>query len=84
MERIDNFSGKTNTMGIIEQFAEIKAEEGLKKGVEIGVEIGRATERELFVSNLLTNTKLSPDKIASFANVTLDFVNKVKAGIHTK
>jgi hypothetical protein len=36
------------------------------------------------VENLLRDTKFSADKIASLANVTLNFVNKVKKGQITK
>jgi hypothetical protein len=80
MERVDNYNGKTNTMGILEQFAEIKAQEGLEKGrMEERERIGRR-----FVEYLLANTDFSLEKIAFEAGVSLDFVNKIKEGIRTK
>jgi len=89
-ERIDQITDKKNTMGIVEQLVQIKAEEakeeglreGLEQGLEKGLEQGRSEGREnssvVFVHNLLANTEFSTDKIASLANVSLEFVNKVK------
>jgi len=79
-ERVDKITGKKNTMGILEQIAEIKAAEALEKGRAEGEEL--ANRR--FVEYLLTNTDFSLDKIASEANVSLDFVNRIKEGIRTK
>jgi predicted transposase YdaD len=75
-EQVDGITEKKNTMGIFEQIAEVRHEEGLKKGEQ-------KAKRQI-VENLLRDTKFSADKIASLANVTLNFVNKVKKGQITK
>ncbi|HEY4291142.1 MAG TPA: hypothetical protein VGN00_28770 [Puia sp.] len=43
MGRIDEITGKQNTMGVLEQLAEIKEKEGLEKG--------RSEERRLLIKN---------------------------------
>lgn len=59
-------------MGIIEQLAEIKAEEAT------------AEAREKFVKRLLTNTEFSVNKIAELVEVPASFVKKVKANLRPK
>ena len=68
--RIDNFVGKRNAMGIIEQLAEIKYEEGREQQ--------RAADARLFVERLLNNTEFDSNKIASLADVTEEFVEQVR------
>jgi len=74
MQQVDLITGKKNTMGIIEQLAEIRAKEA------------RADEREnasrLFVRNLLKDSEFSLQKIASMANTSLGFVKKVKKELY--
>jgi flagellar biosynthesis/type III secretory pathway protein FliH len=59
--------------------------EGIEKGIEMGMEKGLEQEREnssrLFVVNLLKDGNFSLEKIASLANVTVDFVNKIKKAL---
>jgi len=74
MQQVDQITGKKNTMGIIEQLAQIKSEEALEKGRAEGQEISS----RLFVENLLRNTEFSLEKVASLANVSVDFVHTVK------
>jgi predicted transposase/invertase (TIGR01784 family) len=75
---IDSITDKNKIMGIVEVIRErqIKAlrEEYIEKGIEQGLEQGKAA----FVKNLLKETKFTVAKIASLANVTEDFVEKVK------
>jgi predicted transposase YdaD len=82
MDRLDNITGKRKTMGIAEQLAEIKAKEALEVGLQKGLEQGRAEGKEkastVFVQYLLANTEFSIEKIASLANVSVDFVEKVQ------
>ena len=40
--------------------------------------------QESFVKNLLNGSDFSDEKIASLANVTVEFVNEVKAGLKIK
>jgi hypothetical protein len=77
MKEVDLKSGKSNTMGIIEQLAEIRAKESLEKGLEIG----RNEEREKSVKAWLDNTNFSIEKIASILDVPIAFVEDVKAGL---
>lgn len=73
-QQFDQITGKTNTMGIMEQVAEMRAEEAR--------ELTRTEERENFVKNLLTNTDHSPEKIASLAEVSLSVVERIKVRLH--
>jgi hypothetical protein len=70
---IDRLTGKTNTMGIIEQVKQMKLDEARKEAEE--------KRNHLFVENLLSNTDFTPKKIADLAGVTISFVNKVKASL---
>jgi len=80
MEQVDQITGKKNTMGIIEQLAEIKAEEALAKGIKKG----RLEEKENSVKAFLNNTEFSADRIASMVGVSVSFVEKVKSGLISK
>jgi predicted transposase YdaD len=85
-EMNSNFRGriqsqdKNNIMGIDEYLKQVGKEEGLEEG--------RKEEREhssrLFVENLLKDSGFSVEKIASLANVTVAFVNKINKGLKTK
>jgi Putative transposase, YhgA-like len=79
-QQVDNITEKKDTMGIIEQVCEVRQEEGRKKGLKEGDQ----KARRQMVENLLRNTKFSADKIASLANVTLAFVNRVKKELAAK
>jgi predicted transposase YdaD len=96
MEKIDLKTGKRNTMGIIEQVQEIRYREAKEQGVLEGRAEGRTegvlegiaeglqkAKREL-VENALKQTEFSDDKIASLANVTVEFVNKIKKDLKIK
>jgi len=60
-------------------------EQGMEKGIEQGVEQGiEETEKRKnleFVKNLLLQTELTIEKIASLCNVTEAFVRRVKKGL---
>jgi predicted transposase YdaD len=81
IERIKS-QDKNNIMGIDEFLKQMGKEEGLaeglEKGIEQGFEQGRENSCRLFVENLLKNSDFPEEKIASLANVTIDFVNDVK------
>ena len=76
-EFIDQKTGKKNTMGVIEQLAEIKAEEAMEKGLKKGMK----KEREKTVKLLLENTDFSIDKIVELVGVPISIVNKVKSSL---
>jgi hypothetical protein len=71
---------KNNIMGIDEYLKQVGKEEGLAEGMEKG----RENSSRLFVENLLKDGSFPVDKIASFANVTVEFVNKIKKGLKAK
>jgi predicted transposase YdaD len=72
-ERIQ--SKKNNEiMGIVEYDRMVGKEIGLREGRRKG----RQEERRAFVKNLLTGTKFSVAKIASLANVKVEFMKEIK------
>ncbi|MHA4807095.1 Rpn family recombination-promoting nuclease/putative transposase [Flavitalea flava] len=84
---IDQITGKKNTMGILEQLAEIKAEEARKEAMKEGEIKTKEAENKkdtLFVGNLLASTDFDDSKIAALANVPLDFVKKARKSLASK
>lgn len=79
-EQLDKITGKISTMGIIEQLAEIKAEEARIDEREKT----RQADARKFVENLLSNTEFSLEKIASLTDVPIAFVEKVKESLRSK
>lgn len=65
-QEFDQITGKTDTMDIFEQVAEMRAEEV------------REEERENFAKKLLTNTDHSSEEIALLVDVPLSVVEKIK------
>jgi hypothetical protein len=59
-------------MGIIDQIAEIRAEEAVEKN------------KTSFVKNLIKETEFSDEKIAALAQVSLDFVLKIRKKLKLK
>lgn len=78
-ERIKSYD-KNNVMGIYEY---VKME-GKEEGLAEGLAEGRKESSRLFVQNLLKETDFSTKKIASLANVTVKFVNKIKRELKDK
>lgn len=74
-EEIDRLTGKTNTMGIIEQVKQMKLDEATEKG--------RMEEKTEVVKRLLIG-KYSVREITVIAGVTVGFVNKVKTTLKAK
>jgi hypothetical protein len=68
----DEIFGKKNTMGIIEQLAEIKRQEALEEGKENSVRL------------FLANTEFSPEKIAELVGVPVALVKKFKKELSAK
>jgi hypothetical protein len=66
MQRTDKIFQKENTMGIIEQLAEIRHQEGIEEGLEKAIR------------SLLTKHEFSIQKIAELLDVPLSLVEKVK------
>jgi hypothetical protein len=76
-ERIQS-RNKNNPMGIEEFVRQEGLEIGLRRGRKEGKAKGRQEERRVLVQNLLSGTRFSVAKIASLANVTAEFVERVK------
>lgn len=69
---IDKLDNKTRTMGIIEQEIQIRKEEGIKES------------KIAFVKKLLCEKIFTVEKIADLADVSIDFVLKVKKQLKHK
>jgi len=80
IQQTDQILGKTNTMGIIEQLAEIKHQEGIEKGHRKGVKEGL----EKAVRGLLAKTKMPASEIAESVGVPIALVKKVKKEMNGK
>lgn len=73
-KKIDQLTGKQNTMGIIEAIKKIEREEAFEKGMEKGLEKGKTD----FVKYLLSQSDFKISKIAELVGVSESFVRKVK------
>jgi hypothetical protein len=72
MKQTYQILGKSNTMGIVEQLAEIKHQEGIQEGLEKAVR------------GLVANTELSSAKIAEAVGVPVSLVRKIKKELNGK
>lgn len=73
---------KSNVMGIDEYVRQEGIEIGLEEGIEKGIVKGWQEAQRVIVANLLAGTEFSDDKIASLANVSVDFVEQVRKGMN--
>ena len=62
----------------IQQGIERGIEQGIEKGIEQGIEKGIEQDKLIIVTNLILKTDFSVEKIADLAEVSVDFVLKVK------
>jgi len=65
----------------MEQGMEQGMERGIKKGLEKGLEEGLEKKGYEVVKNLLESNRFTIEEVANFANVTEEFVLKVKSGL---
>ncbi|WP_316813768.1 hypothetical protein [Pedobacter heparinus] len=68
------------TMGIMEAVREQILDEGIEKGIEKG----EARKNHTFVENLIVKLGLSDEQAADVAEVTVDFVAKVREELKNK
>ena len=80
-EEIDRLTGKTNTMGIIEQVKQMKLDEARAEAKREARKEESDKNKRVFVTNLLSSTNFSVKKIAALAGVSEAFVNRVKASL---
>ena len=78
--RIDQLTNKKNTMTVIEQLAEIKAEEAMAEGIKKG----RAEAYEKAIKAFLANTEFSVEKIAELVEAPIALVRKIKKDLARK
>jgi predicted transposase/invertase (TIGR01784 family) len=71
-------------MNIDDYVKMIAKEEELEEGLEKGRIEGEEKSKRIFVENLLSNTDFTVEKIASLADVTVEFVNQIKNEPKTK
>lgn len=72
------FKLKTKIMSTLDIFVK----KGRQEGVEIGVEIGIEQTQQKIVSNLIKSSAWTDEQIASVADVTLEFVRKVRSNLN--
>lgn len=73
-EEIDQLTGKTHTMSVVEQIKQMKIEAAAKKAERKA----RTETKMTIVKNLLRETSFSDKKIAFIAGVTEAFVRKIR------
>ena len=57
---------------------DIRFLQGTEKGIEIGTEKTKHAEKRLFVTNLITETEFSNEKIAKLAYVSIEFIEQIR------
>jgi len=77
---IEKLTGRSNTMGIEELLLEKARHDGLQKGLQKG----RIEKDKQTVRNLILKLDLSDEQIADVAEVSTDFVKKVRASLKKK
>ena len=72
MEYTDQIFKRENTMGILEQLAEIKHQEGVDEGIE------------QTVRSAIVNTNLTNGEIAKMLDVPISLVKKIRAELKSE
>ncbi|MBE8719776.1 hypothetical protein C4F40_03415 [Sphingobacterium sp. Ka21] len=73
--------GRNTTMGTREYLLEKAKNQGLLQGIEKGIEKGAEAKSYGVVENLITELNLADDAIVRIAEVSLEFVKKVRADL---
>src|SRR5690606_361627 len=82
-KEVETKLGRSNIMGTREYLLDKAKKQGLEKGRQ--EERARAeAEKKIFVRNLIEELKLADDAIVRIAEVSLDFVKKVRADLSKK
>ena len=76
IERVDQLTGKKNTMDIFEQVAQMKIEEARQEG--------ETAAKEKFVCDLLAETEFSDEKIASLTRISVRRVASIRKKLHSQ
>jgi hypothetical protein len=83
-ENLDQITGRTKTMGIVEMVIAEKEERAMERGIERGIERGmeqgiERRNREVVINMLRKN--FSDDVIADVAEVSPEYVQKIKSTV---
>jgi flagellar biosynthesis/type III secretory pathway protein FliH len=85
-DRLFTKTDNNNVMNTVEYLRMEGREEGREKDLEQGIAQGREAGREeaqtFFVKNLLKGSEFSVEKIAFMADVTVEFVCKIKSKLN--
>ncbi|MBX3257234.1 MAG: hypothetical protein KF862_24080 [Chitinophagaceae bacterium] len=82
--QIQQLTGGTIAMGIIETIKKIEREEGIEIGMEKGIEKGMEKGKQEVIENLITELGLSNKQAARIARVPEAFVKKIRASLKKK
>ncbi len=77
-DELDIITNRQNTMGLKEFVLDRERRMARKEGREEGREEEREEKNSIFTKNLVTQTDFSDEKIASLANVDVEFVKKMR------
>ncbi len=77
-DELDIITNRQNTMGLKEFVLDRERRMARKEGREEGREEEREENNSIFTKNLVTQTDFSDEKIASLANVDVEFVKKMR------
>jgi hypothetical protein len=78
--QIEQLTGGTVTMGIIETIKKIEREEVFEKGMERGIEKGK----QEVIENLIIKLGLSDKQVADVTEMPVSFVKKIRATLKKK
>ncbi|WP_316815377.1 hypothetical protein [Pedobacter nyackensis] len=80
-KEVEQLTGRTTPMGVKEILLERREKIGIEKGFEKGIEKGEARKSHDVVENLIIKLTLSDQQVADVAEVSVDFVKKVRQEI---
>lgn len=83
-KEVEILTGRSTTMGIEELLLERAKNQGLEEGIEKGFEKGEQEKSHAVVENLILKLGFSDEQAASIAEVSLDFIKKVRSGLKGK
>jgi len=80
-KELEQITGRTKTMGIEQQVLDMAKKQGIKLGEKRGIKLGEERKNREVVINMLQKN-LTNETIADFANVPIDYVQKIKASLN--
>jgi hypothetical protein len=83
-KEIDRLTNRQQTMGLEEFLLNRAVQTGLKKGFDQGIEQERQERSRAFVTNLIQQTNFADVSTARFADVSVEFVQQIRAELATQ